>query len=212
MVKLYIGTTRCDGVGGIVRTPTESVVHGEAGERAFMDNDIALIKLDTPVVYTDSVRPVCIEPSSFNDAYFFGKQNRLVYGKVSGCGQNWRHKQSSELMTVQVPYVQRNECEKMFEEQRSSGLYRGSQNLALTENMICAGHDTKRKGDSCQGDTGGALVMHAQNRWVQTGIVSFGAECDRGNPGVYTNVGQYFNWIKEITKFDQEYVPTTNTA
>ena len=55
--------------------------------------------------------------------------------------------------------------------------------------------------DSCDGDSGGPLMMIKRKRseliWIQIGIVSFGrTSCGtRGVPGVYTKVSAYTQWI-----------------
>jgi secreted trypsin-like serine protease len=50
--------------------------------------------------------------------------------------------------------------------------------------------------------------MTTNNRWVQTGIVSHSiGGCDTGRYGIYTNVGNFYSWINDITKFTEEEVP-----
>ena len=131
-----------------------------------------------------------------------------TFGKVAGCGENWRGKgsNSQDLEEISIPFVDRLECEDKFEEHRHNPRLQIPDNFRLTDQMFCAGNDIRRTGDTCRGDSGGALVMVAQNRWVQTGIVSFGIGCDKGNYGIYTNVGKFYDWIKAITKFDEEVV------
>ena len=52
--------------------------------------------------------------------------------------------------------------------------------------MVCAGEGT---GDTCQGDSGGALMVR-DGGLVQAGVTSFGDGCnDPGAPGVYARVG-----------------------
>ncbi|XP_063595466.1 clotting factor G beta subunit-like [Penaeus indicus] len=55
--------------------------------------------------------------------------------------------------------------------------------------------------DTCQGDSGGPLVVRIdEKKWVQVGIVSYGFECARpDNPGVYTRVSAYLDWISGST-------------
>lgn len=67
---------------------------------------------------------------------------------------------------------------------------------------------TARKGDVCHGDSGGGFVMpSSQNRWVLTGIVSWGiGNCDRNYYSVFTNVGYYYDWINSIAKLDEEEI------
>jgi len=51
---------------------------------------------------------------------------------------------------------------------------------------------------SIQGDSGGPMVIRNSSRWVQSGIVSFGAQrCDDPRyPSVSTRVSQFQDWIK----------------
>ena len=202
-VKLYLGAEDCFGTQGIIRQPANVIIHDNFNKFAYMDNDIALIELSSPVEYTLSVIPICIEPDKYNDKVFFGAGGKvmLTYGKVAGCGQDWQSAKSTELMEIRIPYVDRDVCQVMFDERR-----RKPAKFMFTDQMICAGNEVKRTGDTCKGDSGGALVMTAQNRWVQTGIVSFGIGCDKGFYGVYTNVGRFYDWIKARTGFDSEFV------
>lgn len=209
-VKLYIGASDCFGTGAIIREPANVIIHENFNTFAYMNNDIALIELSSPVEYTDKIKPICIEPDRYTDKVFFGGGGKVMmtYGKVSGCGDDWRRGTSTSraLMEISIPHVDRDDCENWFEEQRDNPRISVPANYRFTDKMICAGNTIRRTGDTCKGDSGGALVMVAQNRWVQTGIVSFGIGCDRGNYGVYTNVGKFYDWIKKLTGFDEEFI------
>ncbi|XP_039181632.1 snake venom serine protease 2-like isoform X6 [Crotalus tigris] len=66
----------------------------------------------------------------------------------------------------------------------------------VTTRILCAGILEGGK-DSCQGDSGGPLICNGE---IQ-GIVSWGAHpCGRRlNPGFYTKVFDYIDWIQSIT-------------
>ncbi|KAL7981143.1 hypothetical protein Chor_005377 [Crotalus horridus] len=66
----------------------------------------------------------------------------------------------------------------------------------VTTRILCAGILEGGK-DSCQGDSGGPLICNGQFQ----GIVSWGAHpCGRRlNPGFYTKVFDYIDWIQSIT-------------
>lgn len=60
--------------------------------------------------------------------------------------------------------------------------------------------------DTCQGDSGGPLVCLASsetNLYVVQGITSFGNGCALPrNPGAYTSVAKYIDWIVRETKLE----------
>jgi secreted trypsin-like serine protease len=58
--------------------------------------------------------------------------------------------------------------------------------------MLCAFQDNT---DTCQGDSGGPLLKGKDYTKPQVGIVSWGYECARNSPGVYTDVAYYHDWI-----------------
>ena len=75
---------------------------------------------------------------------------------------------------------------------------------------MCAGGNDGE--DSCNGDSGGGLFSNIlegkagvendgrvkNDRWEVVGIVSYGSSrCGDGNPGIYTRVSQYIQWIKQ---------------
>lgn len=59
---------------------------------------------------------------------------------------------------------------------------------------------TKPREPVLQGDSGGPLLLQqgGANRWAVAGIVSWGIRCaEAGNPGVYTRVSKYRDWIRQ---------------
>nr|CAD7450047.1 unnamed protein product [Timema bartmani] len=86
------------------------------------------------------------------------------------------------LQTANIPIIDDEECQMIY------GLER------VNENMICAGYETGGV-DTCSGDSGGPLIFDN----FQIGIVSFGRHCGHArNPGVYSKVAHYREWINEI--------------
>uniref|UniRef100_A0A668RVY8 Peptidase S1 domain-containing protein n=1 Tax=Oreochromis aureus TaxID=47969 RepID=A0A668RVY8_OREAU len=138
------------------------------------NNDIALLRLSSPVRFTDYIRPVCLAASG---SVFNNGTDNWVTGWVA-------LPFPQTLQEVEVPVVGNRQCNCL------NGVG------TVTDNMICAGVLAGGK-DSCQGDSGGPMVSKQGCVWVQSGIVSFGSGCARPNlAGVYSRVSRYQSWIK----------------
>lgn len=146
------------------------------------DNDICLLKLSAPVDFTDYIRPICL--ASHNSTFYNGTSSW-----VTGWGALVQGGSSPDILQeVNVPIVGNNRCQCNYNEN----------GITITANMICAG---LREGgrDSCQGDSGGPMVSESDNRWVQSGVVSFGVGCALPRlPGVYARVSRYQDWINNV--------------
>ena len=92
-------------------------------------------------------------------------------------------------MEVEVPIIGLEKCQE---------LYKNDDPVASTN--ICAGYDEGGK-DACSGDSGGPLVCpDSEDDWVLHGVTSWGVGCaEAGNPGVYTRVESYIDWINYVT-------------
>ncbi|KAH9422418.1 mite allergen Der p 3 [Dermatophagoides pteronyssinus] len=146
-----------------------------------IDNDIALIKLKTPMKLDQKNAKAVGLPAKGSDVKV-GDQVR-----VSGWGylEEGSYSLPSELRRVDIAVVSRKECNELY----------SKANAEVTDNMICGGDVANGGKDSCQGDSGGPVVDVKNNQVV--GIVSWGYGCARkGYPGVYTRVGNFIDWIE----------------
>ncbi|XP_043581541.1 venom protease-like [Bombus pyrosoma] len=139
-------------------------------------DDIAILKLEKDVSFSEHIRPIClpIEESLRNN-------NFMGYNPfVAGWGRlKYRGPLSDVLMEVQVPVVSNAVCKKAYRD--------------ASDTVICAGYTEGGK-DSCQGDSGGPLMIPRQFTYYQIGIVSFGYNCAVPMyPGVYTRVTSYLD-------------------
>ncbi|KAM9269262.1 transmembrane protease serine 5 [Morus bassanus] len=153
-----------------------------------LDYDIALMKLQVPLNFSDAIRAVCLPPS--HQDLFQGTQCW-----VSGWGYTSpdQAQVTETLKEALVPLIGTKRC-------NSSCMYAGE----LTARMLCAGY-LHGKIDACQGDSGGPLVCQDEFAWRLVGIVSWGQGCAEPNhPGVYTNVAQLLPWIYHITELKPE--------
>ncbi|XP_065496742.1 transmembrane protease serine 2 [Caloenas nicobarica] len=142
------------------------------------DNDVALMKLETPLSFTDTVRPVCLP----NPGMMF-EPNQQCW--ISGWGAEYQGgKTSNNLNYVMVPLIEHSTC-------NSGYIYNGM----ILPTMICAGF-LQGGVDSCQGDSGGPLVTNKNSIWWLVGDTSWGTGCASPNrPGVYGNMTVFTDWI-----------------
>ncbi|XP_041637464.1 coagulation factor X-like [Cheilinus undulatus] len=147
-------------------------------------NDIALIKVATPIKFTRYILPACLPEADFAEKVLMKEPN----GLVSGFGRIGEGQQTSPtLKRLAVPYIDRHICIE-------------STPLRISQRMFCAGYDTEAK-DACQGDSGGPHVTRYGSTFFVTGVVSWGEGCARrGKFGVYTQVSKYIRWIREGTE------------
>lgn len=152
----------------------------EAAERP-PQNDIAMVELAAPDTNPNSD----IIPMAGPDTKVAGELEVTGYGITSPNGTS----PSQRLMMAYVPYVDNTACNA----QRS---FHGN----VTNAMICAG---KTKTDSCTGDSGGPLIMRADDGPVLVGVVSYGISCGKQyKPGIYTRVSFYRDWIASVMQSD----------
>jgi len=163
----------------VTRSVSSIISHSQYNDNT-MQNDIALLKLSSPVEVSSDVLPVCLPPSK---PTYAGKTAIATgWGTTSSGGS-----QPNTLREVSVPVISDAQCKAT-----------GYGNSDILPGMLCAGTNGK---DSCQGDSGGPLIFKdGGGNYDQIGVVSFGYGCGASNyPGVYTRVNSYLDWITENT-------------
>uniref|UniRef100_A0A3B3ULB2 Coagulation factor VII n=1 Tax=Poecilia latipinna TaxID=48699 RepID=A0A3B3ULB2_9TELE len=166
-----------------------------------VDNDIGLLRLASPIVYSPYAVPICLptRPLAERDLW------AVDLHTVSGWGRQGENGPTSVLLRrTKVPRIRKQTCKEQ------SG-------VLLTKNMFCAGYLDGRT-DSCKGDSGGPLVTKFKKTHFLLGIVSWGKGCARpGNYGIYTRVSNYLEWIQNrtatpVTGNTTETVPSSATV
>ncbi|CAG9797974.1 unnamed protein product [Chironomus riparius] len=160
---------------------TKVIKHPQYSPRTF-NNDIALLKLENDVNFSEFIYPICLPTRQHNEP------NVILtgLGKTGGSDE-----QSQKLMKVELRKFSNKECQEIIE------------TINITRNMMCYGSRVEQK-DSCGGDSGGPIQILNDRESYCTykliGIVSFGyANCGMiGVPGVYVNVYNYLSWIEDI--------------
>ncbi|XP_058273091.1 ovochymase-1 isoform X1 [Hemibagrus wyckioides] len=137
-------------------------------------HDIALMKLQTPLVFNKYVRPIPV---------WSGELPSLKRCTVTGWGSTTESgPRATKLQEVNITILETDTCLQFY-----GGVIRSS--------MMCAGEVTGGV-DACQGDSGGPLSCFTGERFEIAGIVSWGVGCGRAKkPGVYTRVASYDQWI-----------------
>ncbi|XP_070561156.1 mannan-binding lectin serine protease 1-like [Ptychodera flava] len=184
------------GVSEILRHPDYNVLD--------FDADIALLRLATPISFTDYVRPICLPQSEtvlINDFGFDEHVERAVPpprepAVITGWGitSNRGGTRSDVLLEAYVPIANQTACREAYQ----------PNGWTVTDNMFCAGYQTGGR-DACRGDSGGPLMFLDESnfRYFVYGAVSWGrpGECAAAESyGVYAKVGNYASWIKENIK------------
>ncbi len=92
---------------------------------------------------------------------------------------------AKRLQEVTVPVISNNECRQRM-------------GNGVTDNMLCAGYREGGK-DSCNGDSGGPLMVYRDGQYSQVGLVSFGIGCAQPNRyGVYARITAALPWITDL--------------
>ncbi|XP_069970812.1 brachyurin-like [Penaeus vannamei] len=137
-------------------------------------NDIALVRLPTPVEFTDSIAPVKLPSSDISVGTI---ATPTGWGRQSDTAAAI----SSVLRQVDVPVMESEDCDKIY------GI--------VGEGQVCV--DSTGGQGTCHGDSGGPLNLNG----MTYGIASFGssAGCEAGEPDGFTRVFHYLDWIEEKT-------------
>uniref|UniRef100_A0A7G3ADZ2 Phenoloxidase-activating factor 2 n=1 Tax=Lutzomyia longipalpis TaxID=7200 RepID=A0A7G3ADZ2_LUTLO len=167
------------------RNVMQAITHPSYNVRT-LANNIALLVLTTPFTLMDHINPICLPQQNFqstSDSCFASGWGKDVFGKAG--------KYSVIMKRVQLPMVPFRQCEAALQKTRLGPSFR------LDSTFVCAGGIPGI--DTCTGDGGAPLVCpigaSTSNRYVQTGIVSWGIGCKEDHPAVYTHVALFRNWI-----------------
>lgn len=136
-------------------------------------DDIGLIQI-RPVQYTENIRWICLPRKNDASPSWF---------TIRGWGKNDKKiTEFSAAIQSRIRSASYNECR-----------FVNRKNIPWSR-VICAGGEPNK--DSCDGDSGGALMNMTADGWTAFGIVSFGSrDCSQGEPGVYTRIQYYLEWL-----------------
>ncbi|KAL7648189.1 UNVERIFIED_CONTAM: hypothetical protein RMT77_000092 [Armadillidium vulgare] len=158
--------------------------------------DLAVIELEAPVEFQYHINSVCIP----NQGYMVEPYTQCF---TSGWGKDsFEGSFQSTLKKIDLPFIEHEKCQNLLRRTRLGKYFR------LDRSFNCAGGEENK--DACYGDGGGPLVCKdkASSQYQLIGITSWGIGCGQKDiPGVYANVPEYSNWIKNIIKVQAENLP-----
>uniref|UniRef100_A0A3B3V4R9 Transmembrane serine protease 15 n=1 Tax=Poecilia latipinna TaxID=48699 RepID=A0A3B3V4R9_9TELE len=158
------------------RLVDQIIIHREYN-RLTKHGDIAMMRLQQPINFTQWVQPVCLAAEGQN----FAAGRRCF---IAGWGREAEAGSLPDvLQEAALPLVEQAECQLLLPE------------YTITSSILCAGYPEGGV-DSCQGDSGGPLMCEEDGHWTQIGVISFGAGCARPQkPGGYARVSAFASWI-----------------
>ncbi|XP_074496372.1 ST14 transmembrane serine protease matriptase a [Sebastes fasciatus] len=179
--EAYLGLHTQNKIGSaVVKKNLKQVISHPNYNSYTYDNDIALMELDSPVTFSDYIRPICM-PAPSHDFPIASTVWITGWGATREGGFA-----AKVLQKADVRIINSNVCNDLM-------------GGGITSRMLCAGVLTGGV-DACQGDSGGPLSSPSGTRMFLAGVVSWGDGCARRNkPGIYTTVTKFRGWVKEKT-------------
>lgn len=157
-------------------------------------NDIALLKLQSPLVYSNYIQPIAL-PSIDNPNRGFGKF--CGFGSISG---SLIPKFPNELRSVELEIIDNNSCTELI---NSAFLENQILDIEINDGQVCTNYNTQ-DGGPCYVDNGSAFIQYndtnTDNKKAEAiGLFSWTQlPCGKFNmPAVYTRVSAYVDWIEK---------------
>lgn len=145
-------------------------------------HDIALVKLERSVNFTENIQPISLPEKSQNQT------EDVLY--VSGFGDTKNGSQSMlYLRYVRMKEISNEECSKEW-------------GWRMNESQLCAVGQEHLNHTTCRGDSGSGVIHRTTNKTVILGIVSYGAPGCLGKPKVFTRVSSYLDFIHAVTNIE----------
>ena len=175
-----VGNSNSYAQGGETYDAAQIIIH-ENYNSVSNGSDIALIRLEDPIIYNNFTQPVLVVCDQQVD---LGVEDPGETSWITGWGNDeGTANNPDQLQVVGEPITTQSNYGN------------------ISSDMIMAGYPNGGY-DSCQGDSGGPMVVLAADgeTYLQVGVVSWGNGCaEPGYPGVYARVSYFIDWICENT-------------
>jgi len=160
-------------------TSTVAIQHENYNDDS-LANDVALIRLPSPLTFNDYIRPICLSDFTASGGFF---TTAMGWGVTSDDGGSI----SAVLRVVdELPVMENADCNAIYN--------------IVNSGTLCV--DTSGGRGICGGDSGGALALQDKDgQWFQVGVTSFRASagCEVGLPAGFARVESYLDWIMTNT-------------
>ncbi|XP_053687425.1 acrosin-like [Sabethes cyaneus] len=175
------------------------VIRHDAFNRNNFQNDIALLRTEEDITYSDYIQPICLWPVEKSDL------NSVLSGSgtVVGWGLSDGYKLEDILQEATLMVVDHDTCLKSKPEHFGRLLSKDKSNF-------CAGNQNMT--NVCDGDSGGGIYFKIGNSWYIRGLVSAGARsetkgrCDPLQFVTFSDIPYYLQWLAK----HQEHVKKRN--
>lgn len=146
-------------------------------------HDIALVKLEKPVNFSDRIHPVGLPARHQTRMGSLMNTTLLVpgFGETKNASQSNMH-----LRFVRMQSITNNQCSYEW-------------GWPVKETFICAHGKNSLNQTTCSGDSGNGLIFKGTDESIVLGIVSYGAPGCVGKPKVFTRVAAYLDYIHSVT-------------
>ncbi|XP_059142687.1 transmembrane protease serine 3-like [Physella acuta] len=145
-------------------------------------DDIMLVKLETPINFTDAIRPICLPDKDMSDSKTCFS---IGYGMTKRGGGG-----SKKLMQIKTNPLNNKMCRFLL------GQFAGLYNI---EKLICV--DEELGQGICLGDSGGPMVCKEREKYFIVGEFTLTFECGQAElPSAVTSVYAWLDWIKNTIK------------
>ncbi|XP_030840488.1 transmembrane protease serine 3 [Strongylocentrotus purpuratus] len=176
--QIQAGTLTYD-TAGQVHEVSEIFIHPLYNSYS-LENDIALLKLSTPLNFTDAVQPVCLPPPG---DYLPEVGSYITFTGWGSFGERGGPSPRN-LQKARAPVIPNNICQRPL-----------TNILRVFPSMFCTMYDTGYQ-SACTGDSGGPLVQEVNGRWTIYGITSWGLTCGEAySPSGKTRVSSFIDFI-----------------
>ncbi|XP_064611890.1 chymotrypsin-like serine proteinase [Liolophura sinensis] len=158
----------------VTRTVSTWTMHPSYSEGSGYPNDIAILRLESPVPINNYIKAIARASSTSGD--FSGKTCTLSgWGRLSGSGDA-----ATVLQHVSMPAITNSEC---------SSRWFFIPGASINAGHICVYQSGK---SACSGDSGGPMVCEG----LLAGITSWGmSTCSGSLPSVYSRVSYFEQWL-----------------